>query len=194
LRHDLHVPGFAFGLRPITLDDAEFIVQLRSDPERTRYLYPIVATVEAQTAHLKEYLEREDDYHFVVERQPGNTREGLVGIYNLNLEERSAEWGRWILRPGSLAAVESALRTYEAAFEHLQLEKVCSHTLVENRSVVSFHDHCGLKRLAIRPDYYSFRGRSYDVVEHVLQRRDWPQVRQLLELLARTIARQLECG
>ena len=192
MRHDLHVRGFAFGLRPITLEDAEFIVQLRSDPDRTRFLHPIPLSIEAQRAYLEQYFDRENDYYFVVERDRDSSREGLVGIYHVDPEEGTAEWGRWILRAASLASVESALRTYQAAFECLHLEEVRAHTVVDNRSVVSFHDHCGLRRRAVRRGYYAIGGRTYDVVEHVLNRCDWPHVRQLLEPRARMIAQRIE--
>ena len=192
MRHDLHVPGFAFGLRPVTLEDAEFIVELRSNPQRARFLHPILPSVEAQRDYLKQYFEREDDYYFVVERHRDNSPEGLIGIYNVGLKEQTADVGRWILRPGSLAPVESYLRIFEAAFDRLRLEQVCTHVIVENRSVVSFHDHCGLKRRAIRRDHNTFGGRSYDAVEHFLDRCDWPQVRELLESRARMIAQHME--
>jgi RimJ/RimL family protein N-acetyltransferase len=188
----LHIRGFAFGLRPITLEDAEFIIELRSDTQRSRFLHPVPLSVEAQTAYLKQYLARENDYYFVIECQRDRSHEGLIGIYDIKLEGRTAEWGRWILRPGSLASVESALRIYEAAFDHLCIEQICTHTIVDNRSVVSFHEHCGLKQRAVRKGYYNFGGRSYDVVEQVLDRRDWPPVRQLLEAKARRIAQRVE--
>jgi len=191
MRHDLHVRGFAFGLRPVTLEDAEFIVELRSNPQRARFLHPILPSVEAQRDYLKQYFEREDDYYFVVERHRDNSPEGLIGIYNVGLKEQTADVGRWILRPGSLAPVESYLRIFEAAFDRLRLEQVCTHVIVENRSVVSFHDHCGLKRRAVRRAYYDFGGAIYDVVEHVLNRGDWPRVRQLLEPKAQLIARRV---
>lgn len=192
MKLDLRICGFAFGLRPIALEDADFIVQLRSDRKRGRFLHPVPLSVEAQRAYLRRYLEREDDYYFVVERHRDNSREGLVGIYNLDPRARSAEWGRWILRPGSLASVETALKIYEAAFEHLQLEQICAHTIVDNRSVVSFHDHSGLKRHALRRAYYIIEGQAYDAIEHVLNRSDWPQVKQLLEPRARLIAQRIE--
>jgi len=192
LRHDLHIPGFAYDLRPVTLDDAEFIVQMRSDAEKTRFLHPIELTVEAQQEYLQQYFERENDYYFVVERRSDKLREGLAGIYDLRLPARAAEWGRWILRPGSFAAVESALRIYEAAFERLQLEEVCGHTFLDNKAVVSFHDRCGLERRAILRDYYQINGQGYDVVEHVLRRQSWPRVRAMLEPRARQIARRFE--
>lgn len=189
MKHDLHIRGFAFGLRPITLEDAEFIVELRSDPQRTRFMHPIPLSVEAQRAYLEEYFRREGDYYFVVERHSESYHEGLAAIYNVDMEKRTAEWGRWIMRPGSLAPVESALRIYEAAFDYLHLEEVYGHTITENKVVVSFHDRCGLTRRALLPSYYSIGQMTYDAVEHVLTRQNWPRVRQSLEPIAKIAAR-----
>ena len=99
--------------------------------------------------------------------------------------------GRWILRTGSLASVESALRIYESAFDYLRLETVCSRTILENRSVVSFHDRCSLSGRVIREGYYSMPERTYGLIEHALNRGDWPRVRQLLEPKAKLIARRI---
>jgi RimJ/RimL family protein N-acetyltransferase len=192
MKHDLHIRGFAFGLRPLALEDAEFIVELRTDPQRSRFLHPIPPSVEAQRAYVEEYFKRDGDYYFVVERQHENSREGLVAIYNADLQKRTADWGRWILRPGSLASVESALRVYEAVFDHLHLDEVHSQTYVENEPVVSFHDRCCLTRRAVLPGYYTVDGIAIDVVEHVLTRRDWPRVRQFMEPLAKKVADRLQ--
>jgi len=190
MRHDLHMPGFGFGLRPLALEDAEFIVEIRSDRHRTRFLHPIPPSVEAQRDYILQYFERPGDYYFVVERAGEKSREGLIAIYNANLEKKQADWGRWILRPGSLASVESVLRIYEAAFDCLHLDEVRSHTFYENKQVVSFHDHCNLSRRGVIPDYYTIAGVNYDVVEHTLTRGDWPRVRQLLEPTAERVARR----
>ena len=192
MKHDLHIGGFAFDLRPITLEDADFIVELRSDRQHCRFLRPFPLTLETQRAYLEEYFRREGDYYFVVERRRDNHREGLAAIYDVNLEKRCAEWGRWILRPHSLAAAECALRIYEAAFDHLHLDEVYCRTIAKNEQVVGFHDRCGLARRAILPGYASFEGTTYDSIEQVLTRENWPRVRRSMELKARLIARRIE--
>jgi RimJ/RimL family protein N-acetyltransferase len=192
VKHDLHIHGFAFGLRPITMEDAEFIIQLRGDLERSRFLHPITLSVEAQRAYLEEYLEREGDYYFAVERHRDNSREGLAAIYNVDMQKRSAEWGRWILRPGSLASVESALRIYEAAFDYLHLDELYCRTITANEGVVSFHDRYGLTRRALLPGHFIIDQMTYDAVEHVLDRQNWPRVRQSMEPIAKKIGERLQ--
>lgn len=192
MRHDLHVRGFAFGLRPLSLEDAEFIVELRGDLQRSRFLHPIPASVEAQRDYVLKYFERPGDYYFVVERQDQNSREGLVAIYDADFQKSTANWGRWILRPGSWASVECALRVYEVAFDCLHLDEIRSQTYCENPQVVSFHDRCGVPRHGILPGYYNVDGIPIDVVEHVLTRGEFPRVRRIMEPMAKKIAERLQ--
>jgi RimJ/RimL family protein N-acetyltransferase len=192
MRHDLRLAGYAYGLRPVELDDAEFIVALRTrDPQRVRYLHPIPPDTEQQRRWLRSYFERENDYYFVVENRDSRDRHGLVGIYNIDPVVQTGEWGRWILRPGSFAAVESALLVYRLAFEYLQLRSIYCITVADNLPVVSFHDSCGLERVASLPRHFELAGVTYDGVKQVCTHENWPIVRSRLEVQAERIARRL---
>jgi RimJ/RimL family protein N-acetyltransferase len=194
MRHDIRLIGHAFALRPIELDDARLIVELRGDAERTRFLHPVPLDVAMQAEYLERYFEREGDYYFVVERIGGAAKgpEGLVSIYNLEPDAARAEWGRWILRDGSLAAVESAWLIYRVAFECLGLNEVYCLTLSESLEVLSFHDRAGLARMRHLEGVIEIGGRPRDAIEHVLTREQWPEVCAKLERLALGLARRLQ--
>jgi RimJ/RimL family protein N-acetyltransferase len=192
MRHDFRLQGFTFGLRPVELSDAEFIVELRTnDLERTRYLHPIPPEVQKQREWIEHYFARENDYYWVIERLASHQQEGLAGIYDLNSVERTAEWGRWVLRPGSLAAAESALLIYRVAFECLKLKSVHCLTVADNQRVVSFHDSCGLSRAEILKAHFKLGETSLDVVRHILMQQEWETVRNRLAAHAQRIARRL---
>jgi RimJ/RimL family protein N-acetyltransferase len=192
MQHDLRLAGHAYRLRPVELDDAEFIVALRTrDPQWVRYLHPIPQDTEQQRRWLRSYFDRQNDYYFVVENRDSRDRHGLVGIYNIDPVVQTGEWGRWILRPGSFAAVETALLVYRVAFEYLQLRSVYCITVADNLSVVSFHDSCGLARAAFLPRHFELAGVPYDGVKHVCMHENWPIVRSRLEVQAERIARRL---
>jgi RimJ/RimL family protein N-acetyltransferase len=192
MRHNFFLKGFAFNLRPVELTDAEFIVQMRTaDPERARYLHPVSPDVQLQREWLAKYFERDADYYWVVERPDTHSPEGLIGIYGVDPEERTAEWGRWILKPGSLAAIESSLLIYRVAFEFLKLESLYCLTIEENLSVLSFHDSCGLSRTELLKNHFTLGGRQYDAVKHVCLRNAWPDVRRKLEPKAQAIAKRI---
>lgn len=193
MRHDLIVVGYAFRLRPIGDADAPFVLELRSNPQRNRFLHATPSSLEAQLAWLAQYYERPGDYYFVVERQHDDLPEGLISIYNIDAAGRTGEWGRWILRPGSLAAVESAWLIYRCAFEQLGLEEVFSRTVADNASVVSFHDSCGIARRTLLPGYFDLdeHRRRVDAVEHRVSRAEWRDLEPRLEKLAHLTARRL---
>lgn len=192
MRRELSLQGAAFGLRPVRDDDAEFIVGLRSDPELGRWLNPTSPKVEDQLAWLARYYERPGDYYFVIERLSTGAAEGLIGIHDV--ENSEAEWGRWLLKPGSLAAVESAALIYRCAFEQLGLSAVCCRTLAANERVVSFHDSCGIAERRLLPGHVELRGERLDAIEHRLTREAWPAVDARLTQLAQLTARRLQRG
>jgi RimJ/RimL family protein N-acetyltransferase len=189
VRHSLTIEGPAFRLRPVRIEDAEFIVQLRSDPERCRYLHRTPAGTSAQEKWLNTYFERRGDYYFLVENRATRLPEGTAGIYNAGWSidgstdrlQRDAEWGRWVLRRGSLAALESACLVYRVGFEMLDLDSVYCRTIIENASALAFHDSFGLERGRVLPGYLERDGRRLDAMECRLTRARWMALRDSLE-------------
>ncbi len=186
--HNLILEGPAFRIRPIADTDAPLVVSLRSQPGLVKYLHSISPKHEDQIAWLNEYYKRDNDYYFVVESLVGSTPHGLISIYNIDTVNCCAEWGRWILRPGSLAAIESAWLIYRCAFESLKLHEVYCRTVAENERVVSFHDSCGISKRSILPEYFCINSRRIDAVEHRLDFTSWqnlePRLQKLVNLTA----------
>jgi RimJ/RimL family protein N-acetyltransferase len=183
VRHDIRREGPAFRLRPVADDDAAYIVDLRA--RGGPYINRGATTVAQQRDWLARYYAREGDVYFVVEARRDGGREGLVGIYEVR--DGIAEWGRFVLEPGSVAAVEAALLVYDVAFDDLALERVCCRTLAANVRVVAFHDSCGLVRtpgeVTIVHD-----GSPARAVEHWMTRDAWSAARERMARLAARIA------
>lgn len=190
MRHDLHLTGAAFGLRPAVAADAAFILSLRSDPALNAFVNPTSPRLQDQLDWLARYDERPGDYYFVIERLSDGSAEGLIGLYDIAGGE--GEWGRWMLRAGSLAAVESAALIYRCAFTTLGLEAVFCRTVAANARVVSFHDSCGIAERLVLPGHFELRGQRWDAVEHRLTRAAWPAVDERLSKLAELTARRLQ--
>ncbi len=187
MEHSIRIHGPHFALRPIGLEDAALIVELRADTERSRYMHAIDQDLATQVAFLQAYLARPNDYYFVVESRTECKPEGLISLYNIDPAEQRGEAGRWILRPNSLAAVESAWLIYRVAIEQLELREVFCLTLADNQRVVSFHDSCGLERRGVRPSDVQIQDVWHDRVEHALTRERWPAVNEKLQRLARCV-------
>lgn len=188
MRHDQHLRGYAFQLRPIRDQDAEFVVALRTDANRSRFLHATSPSVQDQRDWLARYYEREDDYYFVLERQKTLEPEGLVALYNFDESRRSAEFGRCILKHDSLAAVECVWLNYRVAFEQLGLTSVFSRTIAENAQVVSFHDCLGIAARRVIPAAVELSGKLHDFVEHTVDMDCWGSIAPRLEKLARRTA------
>lgn len=141
-----------------------------------------------QILWMNDYLDRGGDYLFIVERKDG-TPEGIVGLYDVR--DGEAEWGRWVLHTGSMAAAESVLNIYRVAFDTLVLERVYCRTVAENAQVVSFHDSSGLRRTNQPVPDARIDSRRLPMIEHELTADHWPGVRLVLERQALRIASRL---
>lgn len=186
MRHDLRVEGPAFGLRPVELSDAAAILELRRDPARAAFIHETDASVDAQIRWLETYFERSGDYYWAVERRADGSTEGFLGIYGV--EGDRAEWGRWVLRPGSLAAPESAWLVHEAGFGLLHLQTLITRTLVENRAVVALHSRYGVETVRTLPAYARIGGVAQDAVEGRMTRTLWDTSGPLLHAMAERAA------
>jgi RimJ/RimL family protein N-acetyltransferase len=191
VRHDIRVKGYAFHLRPAEIRDSAFILSLRTDPELSRFINPTSDRLEDQEAWMERYFQRPNDYYWMIVRTATDEAEGAVAIYDVDQTGHQAEWGRWVLRKGSLAAVESTLLVYRAGFDVLGLHRMYCHTVSVNRSVVSYHTSCGLETTSNGQLKKRLRGREYEHVEQYLTLDRWPAVKGSLDERASAVARLL---
>ena len=139
------VTGGAIDLCLAEITDAEFILSLRTDPSRNRFLSEISSRLEDQRRWLITYKERENagqEYYFIIQRKNGEPL-GTVRIYDILGD--SFCWGSWIVKPGSPrgVAIESALLLYNYAFYHLGFKRSHFEVRKENSSVNRFHKKWG---------------------------------------------------
>jgi len=180
MKHDLSLVGPAFELRPATLEHAQFIFNLRRDPALNAFINETPDDYERHLEWMHAYLERPGDYYFVVADRQTHALQGTCALYNLDPERKHGEWGRWLISPDSLAAVESAFLLYALAFEKLGLAEVCCRTMTDNLRVLSFHKGCGLRVKRVEQDgpYGAENGDAF--VEHALTQQEWPVLKQAL--------------
>jgi len=191
MRHDYLLEGYAYRIRPIALSDAAAIVVLRTLPRNSMYIHDTSSILEDQETWLERYFERSGDWYFAIERIGSDRVEGLIGLYDQDLALRAAEWGRWIVQDGSMAAVESARLIYRLAFEKLGLTEAYCRTIARNTKVVAFHDSSGASRTQVLKGSAAIRGFIYDQIEHRVTRELWPTVDAKLGRLAERIAARL---
>jgi hypothetical protein len=162
---NISVEGIAYRLKSVSVEDAEFIIEVRlEDASRNQYINRISGSVDDQINWIKKHLLKNDDYYFVIENKLTGQKEGLIGLYDV--KDGSAEWGRWVLKKGSLASVESVDLILKFAFENLKLPKVYCHTIAENKTVVAFHDNIKELRSSEPGPMITLQDVQYESIEH----------------------------
>lgn len=136
-------------LRLADPEDAEFILSLRTDPTKNRYLSPVGSDIETQRQWLRAYKARElagSEFYFIIEALPQSTPCGVVRVYGI--ENDTFTWGSWITTHDAprKTAIESACLIYSFAFEKLGLSRCYFEVRRENSRVLAFHDRFGAQR------------------------------------------------
>jgi RimJ/RimL family protein N-acetyltransferase len=157
----------------VRLDDAAFIVALRTDPARNQFINVTVPDVSKQEEWLRAYFERRWDYYFVIEHCKTGEREGTLGVYDVDEQQQTAEWGRWIVRRGSKAAGPSGCLVFDLAFGDLGLSALHSYVAAEHTAVLDLLSALGMRQMAKLPARLSIAGVQHDAVKLRITRTDW---------------------
>lgn len=178
MRHSFALSKYGIKLRPVCIEDADFICQLRNEPSLSRYINATSEAVSDQMSWLERYFDRPDDYYFCIEA--GGRLAGTIGLYDVSASDGAGEWGRWLIQPGVLAAPASCLLIYEFGFRELALERVYCRTVAENLQVVSFHDRYA-RQVERQPQAVKIANKVHDFVVHEVKRDNWHEAKAQLE-------------
>lgn len=163
------VRGKQIYLREVTLDDAEFILTLRTDPKKSRYLSPTISDITQQRAFIERYLQSLTDYYFIICDWSARSL-GTVRIYDIQGD--SFCWGSWIISDSAPigTAMESALLLYDFAFFSLHYKNSHFDVRKDNRRVVKFHERFGAQ--ITREDESNFYF-SYNIISYLNARQKY---------------------
>lgn len=161
IRKAARVVGKTLQFRNATVADAEFILSLRTDADKSRHLSAVSAELATQQAWLAAYARVDDQAYFIIEHQQQSV--GTVRLYDAQGD--SFCWGSWILsttRP-SHAAMESALMVYAYGLDYLGFRAAHFDVRKGNERVWAFHERFGAQRIAEGDlDYYY--GINYEAI------------------------------
>ena len=137
--------GRTLVFRNAELSDAKFILSLRTDESKSKYLTKTSSDLGSQVAWLKDYEDRNDQAYFIIEDRKGNAI-GTVRLYDQQGD--SFCWGSWILKDGSPpgAAIESSLMVYAYAIDFLGFRQSHFDVRKKNKRVWHFHERFGARR------------------------------------------------
>ena len=80
MRHSVSKSAFGVCIRPVTMADAAYIVQLRTQPRVVGTVGDTSSDVEVQQQWINRYFDRDDDYYFIVEVLPAAPPNGGDGL------------------------------------------------------------------------------------------------------------------
>ena len=154
-------------LRDVVEDDAEFVLNLRLDQNKNKYINKTNADLQEQIKYIKNSHNKNGEYYFIIEDKTSG-RLGTVRIYDIIEDDFS--WGSWIIINDApyYAGVESALLIYETAFYSLGFKKSHFEVRKENLKVVDFHKRMGaiIKSEDDLNYYFSYSIESYESVKY----------------------------
>lgn len=161
LRRARKVIGKTLTFRDAAEADAEFILSLRTDPVKARFLSMTSNDLGAQRAWLRRYASGSDQAYFIIEH--AGAAIGTVRLYDPR--ETSFCWGSWILADGrpQQAAMESALMVYAYAVDHLGFRSAHFDVRKGNERVWQFHERFGACRVRETEQDYLYE-LSYEAI------------------------------
>lgn len=124
------------------IEDAEFILKIRQDPELTKYLPRLDISVEQQKNWLKEQQLRDGDYYFVVWRKDGKPI-GTIRVYNIR--EKQGETGSIAIKGTATETMEAKLLCDDFAYETLGLKDLSNIVRTENIAIIRFVERFGVQ-------------------------------------------------
>jgi RimJ/RimL family protein N-acetyltransferase len=153
------------------IEDADFIVSLRTDPERSKHISKTSSQISSQEEFISSYFGSKTDFYFLI-CDWNQQRLGTVRIYDIQAD--SFCWGSWIISKDAPpnTAIESALLIYDFAFYSLHYSKSHFDVRKENERVVDFHKRFGA--YAVTTDainyYFEFTKDAYEAARQKYRR------------------------
>jgi hypothetical protein len=146
-------------LRTVEINDAEFILSLRSNEKLGRFISPTDIDIEKQRDWIKLYKKREEkktEFYFITIDEQGN-RYGVNRIYNF--DETSFESGSWLFSPEAPVGMSilSDLIGRSFAFEDLGYKFCRFEVKKDNFTVVKYSKQFNLNSIFEDDLNYYFR-------------------------------------
>ncbi|HDC8697436.1 TPA: GNAT family N-acetyltransferase [Escherichia coli] len=161
------VIGKTLVLRNANQSDAEFIVKLRTNEKKGRFISSTSSDIDKQREWLRSYGDSDDQAYFIIEDMNSN-KYGTVRMYNSI--KHSFCWGSWVISEDAPTnfAIESALVVYNYA-KTLGFFDSHFEVMKGNCSVIKFHERFGAERIGENEIEYQYKI-TKDNIERSLKR------------------------
>lgn len=145
MSNNLRIEGKYTNIREVEISDAEFILSLRCDEKKSRFLHKTEYNIEAQQNYIKSKKGLSNEWYFIIEDK-NNIPIGTYRIYDL--KEDSFCIGSWLMVDGATPeqALEGEYLVKMFAFEQTGFQKFHFDVRKDNKKVLRFHKMFGAKQ------------------------------------------------
>ena len=132
-----NLTGRYIELRSADIDDAEFTLNIRLDPDFKKFFPDFKGTPETQANWIKFQREKAGDYFFVIWDIKNNSRIGTISVYDVH--DGEAEGGRLAVKSSNpFHSIEAQLLADKFAFESLGVKKIHAYIFADNTRALNF--------------------------------------------------------
>lgn len=149
--HSVILAGKTIRLRDANVEDSEFILNLRTDPNKSKYINHTDNDLNKQIEFMKKYKKTDNEWYFIVENLDGMP----IGTCSVHKQPELLDaWknknlgiGRWIMSNKATIknSIESDYIIKKFAFETLYINPLPMIVHKENESVLKFHQKWGAR-------------------------------------------------
>jgi UDP-4-amino-4,6-dideoxy-N-acetyl-beta-L-altrosamine N-acetyltransferase len=135
----------------------DFVLSLNNDEEFSKSFPRKEKITKEQHLNFLKHLDKKGDLYYVINYDGKDV--GVVSIYDIDMLNKRAEWGRFIVLPeyGSVAFPVSKM-IIKKAFKELKLHKLYCHMLETNTKVIQLNRLLGFKDEGVLKDHYLIDG------------------------------------
>ena len=145
------IKGRVIDLELVSEGDARFILDLRNNKDLSTFISPTTITLDKQRAWIKSYKKREaqqQEFYFIVKNKE-NIPCGTVRIYDIDSQQKSCEFGSFILHPcrPEKSSYEVFKLLSKFALVSLELKKMTLKVFEGNSKAVYLYNKVGFELL-----------------------------------------------
>lgn len=149
------IKGKYVNLRNVNVKDSEFILSLRCNPDKAKYIHQTEYNIEKQNTYINNCLNKENEWYFIIE----NKQNEPIGTYRIyDVDKESFCIGSWLMKDNSNAfeTLEGEYLALNFAFDTIKINKFRYDVRKGNKKVIKYHLLTGGKIVSENEKDYFF--------------------------------------
>lgn len=160
--------GKKVNIRSIRMEDTPLIVQWRNNPEvRSQFVFQKTFTPEIHENWMKTKVAAGEVHQFIIETTESGQPIGSVYLRDVDLVNRSAEYGIFIGSVDSMGkgyGTEAAKLLLDYAFQDLKLHRVFLRVFADNQRAINSYLKVGFQQEGVAKDMIFQNGKFRSMV------------------------------